>query len=197
MSKIIIIVASLLVFCACAQKQLVLNNTEMIALKQTDENQPRIRGGLIVEKFKDQRLRTDAAGVALTGLGNKETPIHLDIGVPDYLKRRFSNGLAKRGVDVAGEANFTLKGTINKFWVWEKMQGIKEFSNCEIDVDFEIVSTSTKKLRYKGNVNSYASGTDNAIDTTNSNGSVLETCMSSLVDKFLQYRDIQAIIEAG
>lgn len=181
---------------ACAQQKVTLNSSSMVPFKQLEStlSTTKLKGELNVLSFTDQRKKTGAVGVAKTGLGNIETPIFLDTAPEDYVKNRFVAGLAKRGITV-GNSKYGLRGNIKKLWVWEQVEGLHpEASNCEMEIDFDIVSVKENDVRFHGVVSSSASGSDGIIDTTHSNGAVLEFCMNYVLEKFVQDPKLQGFL---
>lgn len=177
-----------LLLSACAQKKVVLNSSEMVAFKRLDSTLvvTKLKGDLNVLSFTDQRKITNSVGVAKTGIINMETPIHLDMPPVEYVKNRFVTGLSKRGITV-GNSKYGLRGTIKKLWVWEQVEGLRaEASSCEMEIEFEIVSIKENDVRFRGVVSSNATGSEGIIDTTHSNGAVLEFCMNYVLEKFVQ-----------
>ena len=173
---------------ACAQKKVVLNSSEMVSFKRLESTIAitKLKGDLNVLSFADQRKVTTSVGVAKTGLANIETPIQLDMSPEAYVKNRFSTGLAKRGISV-GNSKYGIRGNIKKLWVWEQVEGLRpEASSCEMEIEFEIVSVKENDVRFRGVVSSTAMGSDGIIDTTHSNGAVLEFCMNYVLEKFVQ-----------
>ena len=184
---------------ACAQKEIVLKSTEMFPLRQLEKSVPvtPIKGDLKVLLFVDQRSSKASFGIAKTGMFNLETPIYMDISAEEYVKNRFISGLSKRGVDVVSDSNYAIQGNIKKLWVWEYANGLMpEHSNCEIEIEFEIFSNKDKVLRYHGSVSSNATGTDSILDTTDSDGPILEICMNYIVEKFAQDPQVQMFIKS-
>lgn len=173
---------------ACAQEKVVLNSSKMVPFKRLESTIAitKLKGDLNVLSFTDQRKVTNSVGVAKTGLVNIETPIYLDMSPEEYVKNRFSSGLAKRGITV-GNAKYGVRGNIKKLWVWEQVEGLRpEASSCEMEIEFEIVSVKENDVRFRGVVSSNAMGSDGIIDTTHSNGAVLEFCMNYVLEKFVQ-----------
>lgn len=185
-----------LVLSACAQKKVVLNSSEMVSFKRLESTiaVTKLKGDLNVLSFTDQRKITNSVGVAKTGLANVETPIHLDVLPETYVKNRFSAGLSKRGISV-GNSKYGLRGNIKKLWVWEQVEGLRpEASSCEMEIEFEIVSVKENDVRFRGVVSSNAMGSDGIVDTTHSNGAVLEFCMNYVLEKFVQDPKLQSFL---
>lgn len=187
----------LLLLSACAQKTVTLNSSEMVPFKRLESTltEAKLKGDLNVISFSDQRLKSGkAVGVAKTGLANIETPIYLDLTPEEYVKNRFISGLAKRGIKV-GNSKYGVRGNIKKLWVWEHVEGLRpEASSCEMEIEFEIVSVKENDVRFRGVVSSNAMGSDGIIDTTHSNGAVLEFCMNYALEKFVQDPKLQSFL---
>lgn len=184
-----------LILSACAQKKIILDSSNMVPLKQLESSMTKLKGDLSILSFADHRTKKDTVGIAVTGVNNIETPIYLDISPEEYVKRRFVIGLTKRGIDVTSASKYGLKGNIKKLWVWEHVEGgPAQNSECEVEIEFDIISTETKAVKYHGNFSVNALGTNNIIDTTDSDGPVLESCMSMLIEKFVQDSKIQKFL---
>lgn len=186
-----------LLLSACAQKSVTLNSSEMVPFKRLEStiSGTKLSGELNVLSFTDQRVKAGSVvGVAKTGLANMETPIQLDVTPEEYVKRRFVSGLAKRGITV-GSAKYGVRGNIKKLWVWEQVEGLRpEASSCEMEIEFDIVSVKESEVRFRGVVSSTATGSDGIVDTTHSNGAVLEFCMNYVLEKFVQDPKLQAFL---
>ena len=196
--KKLIILSFCFVVSACAQKEIVLKSAEMVPLQQLEKSIPltHIKGDLEVLLFADQRSSKATFGIAKTGIFNFETSIYMDISAEEYVKNRFISGLSKRGVDVVSDSDYAIQGNIKKLWVWENANGLMlEYSNCEIEIEFEILSKKDKVLRYHGSVSSNATGTNSILDTTDSDGPILEICMNYIVEKFAQDPQVQMFIK--
>ena len=181
---------------ACAQQKVTLNSSSMVPFKRLEStiNTTKLKGELNVLSFTDQRKKAGAVGVAKTGLGNIETPIFLDMAPEEYVKTRFVSGLSKRGISV-GNSKYGLRGNIKKLWVWEQIEGLRpEASNCEMEIEFDIVAVKENDVRFHGVVSSSAMGSDGIIDTTHSNGAVLEFCMNYVLEKFVQDPKLQSFL---
>lgn len=185
----------LLLLAGCAQKQIVLKSSELKPLPvAAGENTPltKYKGNLNVLKFQDERTDKTKLGVASTGLRNTDTPIYLDIPVEDYIQNRFRSELSKHGIEVTGNATYAIRGVIKKVKVYESnVSAALEKSNCEIEMEFDIVSTRDKTPFYHGTISMTGSGSNFALDTTSSNGAALETCAQGLAEQFLKNNDLR------
>lgn len=185
----------LLLLAGCAQKQIVLKSSELKPLPiAAGENTPltKYKGNLNVLKFQDERTDKTILGVASTGLRNTDTPIYLDIPVEDYIQNRFRSELSKHGIEVTGNATYAIRGVIKKVKVYESnVSAALEKSNCEIEMEFDIVSTRDKTPFYHGTISMTGSGSNFALDTTSSNGAALETCAQGLAEQFLKNNDLR------
>ncbi|GIL16797.1 MAG: hypothetical protein BroJett040_05480 [Oligoflexia bacterium] len=154
-----------------------------------------VRGALLVGKFRDDRPTDERNWVAYTGMFNQETPLELDVSVSDFVQKRIQAGLQRRGIDVLGSSRFILMGSIKKLKVWENTNGwTPESSGCVLELDFFIFN-SDRRLIYKGMASAMATGVNNILDTTDSNGPVLETCMQIAVDKIVDDSQFKAVLE--
>jgi len=98
-------------------------------------------------------------------------------------------------VDVVGSSDYALRGVIKKLNVWEQANGWQpEYSNCDVDIDFEIVTARQKELVYYGTIFSNAMGTNSIIDTTDSNGPVLNSCMEYVVEKLVNDQKLRNLL---
>lgn len=183
----------------CAQKQIVLNSSELKPLPvAAGENTPitKYKGSLNVLKFHDERADKTKLGVASTGMRNTDTPIYLDIPVEDYIQNRFRSELAKHGIEVVGNAAYSLRGVIKKIKLFESnVSAALEKSNCEIEMEFDIVPAREKTPVYHGTISMTGSGSNFALDTTSSNGAALETCAQGLAEQFLKNNDLRKRLE--
>ena len=186
---------ALMLLAGCAQKQIVLNSSEIKPLPvAAGENTPltKYKGSLNVLKFQDERSDKTKLGMASTGMFNADTPIYLDIPAEDYIQNRFRSELAKHGVEVSGTAPYSIRGTVKKIKIYEtNVSAALEKSNCEIEMEFDIVSTRDKSPFYHGTISMSGSGSNFALDTTSSNGAALETCAQGLAEQFLKNNDLR------
>lgn len=185
-----------LILSACAQKKVTLNSSEMVPFKRLQSTiaGTKLKGDLNVLSFTDQRLKKESVGVAKTGLANIETPIYLDMTPEEYVKKRFISGLSKRGITV-GNSKYGVRGNVKKLWVWEQVEGLRpEASSCEMEIEFDIVSVKENEVKFHGVVSSNAMGSDGILDTTHSNGAMLEFCMNYVLEKFVQDPKLQSFL---
>lgn len=186
---------ALVLLAGCAQKQIVLNSSELKPLPvAAGENTPvtKYKGSLNVLKFQDERADKTKLGVASTGMRNTDTPIYLDIPVENYIQNRFRSELAKHGIEVTGNAAYSLHGIIKKVKIFESNESSTlEKSNCEIEMEFDIVPAREKTPVYHGTISMTGSGSNFALDTTSSNGAALETCAQGLAEQFLKNNDLR------
>lgn len=189
------VVLVLALLSGCAQKEIVLDTHTLkplpVAAGENTQTQ-KYKGNLNVLNFKDDRSDKKSLGSASTGLFNKETPIQLNIPVTDYLENRFRSQLTKHGIEVAGKSEFALSAAVKKVRVFESNDSITlERSNCEIELEFDVVTAKEKAAVYHGIVSVTANGSNFALDTTSSNGAALETCAQSLAEQFLKNNDLR------
>lgn len=185
----------LLLLSGCAQKQIILKSSELKPLPvAAGENASitKYKGQLNVLKFKDDRTDKTKLGMASTGMRNTDTPIYLDIPVDEYIQSRFRSELAKHGVEVSENAAYSIRGVIKKNKLFESnVSAALEKSNCEIEMEFDILPTREKTPVYHGTISMTGSGSNFALDTTSSNGAALETCTQGLAEQFLKNNDLR------
>ena len=183
------------VFSSCAQKQIVLNSQTLKPLPvAAGENTSitKYKGSLNVLKFQDERVDKTSLGKASTGMFNADTPIYLDIPVDDYLQKKFRSELAERGIEVAQNAPYSIRGIVKKVRIYESnVSATLEKSNCEIEMEFDILTSHDKTPFYHGTISVTGSGSNFALDTTSSNGAALETCAQGLAEQFLKNNDMR------
>lgn len=182
---------------SCASKELVLKSQELKPLKSLEKVAPvtMVKGDLNILKFADNRQDKKTIGTAATGFFNVETPIYLDTPVEDFIKDRFSKQLAKRGVEVAGHSKYAFRGAVKRLWISETTNSWSpEHSLCQIELEFEIVTSKSKIPVYKGVISSSAAGTDFAFETTDSNGPLLESCANNLAEEFVKHDDLRKFL---
>lgn len=179
----------------CAQKQIILKSSELKPLPVAageDTTITKYKGQLNVLKFQDDRADKTKLGMASTGMRNTDTPIFLDIPVEEYIQGKFRSELSKHGVEVAGNAAYSIRGVIKKIKLFESnVSAALEKSNCEIEMEFDIVPAREKIAVYHGTISTTGSGSNFALDTTSSNGAALETCAQGLAEQFLKNNDLR------
>lgn len=186
-----------LFFVSCAQQQVTLRSAALEPMDQLESKQPftKLAGTVAIGELRDERDNTDEIGTAVTGMLNEETPIKLDVPANEYVRDRFVNGFAKRGIEIGGDPKHELKATIRKLRVWEDANAVSlESSRCEVEIGYEVVSRAKAEPVYRGTVTAQAEGTYNFLDTTDSNGAVLESCMTGVVEKLAQNSGLRAAL---
>ena len=185
----------LILLTGCAQKQIVLKSSELKPLPVAAGESTAVtkyKGNLNVFKFQDGRTDRTSLGKASTGMFNADTPIYLDIPVEDYMQNKFRSELSKHGIEVTGNAPYAIRGVIKKVKIYESnVSAALEKSNCEIEMEFDIISTGDKTPFYHGTISMTGSGSNFALDTTSSNGAALETCAQGLAEQFLKNNDLR------
>lgn len=192
--KLCLYLTVLMTLNSCALKEVVINSKNITPLKNMEKNNPvtMARGNLNILSFTDLREDKKSIGIAATGMFNIPAPLRLDIPITEYIKSELTNELGRRGIEVAAPAKYSLIGEIKKLWISENADGLSfESSKCDMIIDFEIINSKSKQLVYHGSVNVFAMGTNSVWDTTDSNGSVLKSCVSGLAEQFIKNSGLQ------
>jgi hypothetical protein len=145
--------------------------------------------------FRDARVVKSSVGRAMTGFSNEDTPIVTDPPIEAFLKSRLAQNFSVRGFSVSDTAMWGMAGVIKLLWVYEDTHILTgETSRCQLELEFEIIYRETGEVRRKGLISSEAIGTNSVMDTTDSNGPALETCISYAVNKFIEDPENAALI---
>lgn len=184
---------------ACASKSLILTQNDLkepikrLLIDNTTANDIQIR----YLEFEDLRNEDEKAiGIAKTGMFNVATPIYLYDSTKNVVKERFVKALSERGVSINKNAKYAIIGQIKKLWITEDANGLApESANCDLKMDLILYKNQVINPTYKFSVYSYASGTNNIIDATNSDGPILETCIQYAANKFLEDSQIKVILK--
>ncbi len=195
MQKIILFISfiSLVMTLGCATKELRISTQNVQPLKSMQDKIgfTKIKGSLHIGDFQYAEPDPYRVGTAKTGLFDKLTPVYLDKPIADYIRDQFKLELHKRGLRVDGKSPYTLTGTIQKLTVDENANGLTvESAECNLALEFHVLKTKTQQLVYKGHVSSYVTGTNNALDSTNSIAPTLESCVQFAVEKFLSENEM-------
>lgn len=195
--KICTFLSILMALNSCALKEVVIKSKEIKPLKNIEKHTPvtKAKGNLNILNFSDLREDNKSIGIAATGMLNTPAPLKLDIPLNQYIKEEFTNELGRRGIEVAAPTKYSMIGEIKKLWITENADGISfESSKCDMVVDFIIVNSKTKQPVYQGTITVFAMGTNSVWDTTDSDGSVLKSCVNGLAEQFITHSGIQKVL---
>jgi len=120
--------------------------------------------------------------------------MYLDTPVNEYMRSVLTNSLGKRGIEVAAPAKYSIRGSIKELWISEDNGFIAEFSKCDMKIEFTIVSSKTLQHVYEGTANSQIYGTNYSIETTDSNGPALKSCIDGFAEQLIQNSGVQKIL---
>ncbi|WP_413291404.1 hypothetical protein [Bdellovibrio sp. HCB337] len=187
--KLFLVLSTFFIFTSgCALKELHVdtNKTQPLRSLSGKTGFTKVTGALTIGEIRDHRPEQKVIGQAKTGMFNTVTPIYLDIPAKDYVGEKLKRGLTARGLKVDGKNKYVLNGFIKKLTLGEFADGWSpEYAECYLSLDFNIYSSSTNQLTYSGTVEASVNGTNSAIDSTDSIGPALDTCMEYAVEKIL------------